>query len=228
MEKAITSKLIHPERMTNFVLREIMSLELPIERYSNNYHAWSYRWWLVNHLFLHEVLMPNAEKEIILQAELSSTYRWMQTHVSDFSGMHYRHTILMLSIGEKYSNYQTVLEEELSENEGRLAKYFGHESLWHYRRNILYALGLQIINESCEHPGVPDQIELSNWTLSVKLQEQKLVAHINSHLKESSKSFNNSYDEIRGLNEKLATRHLEWLEIHFNNILKRHCEKLSK
>ena len=58
----------------------------------------------------------------------------METHVSDFSGCHYRlYVIKCTGLGEKADVRKNAYKEELENNRDLINTYEGHEALWYYR-----------------------------------------------------------------------------------------------
>lgn len=125
-----------------FFRSEIKFIERAAASYFSNYHAWTYRMFLLT-AFLNQSPFPATnQKEFILEMELTSANSWLQSHVSDHSGFHYRQKLL-LQIHEHHEskmNFNEILKlymEELKENYRMICYFIGHESLWYHRRAIL-------------------------------------------------------------------------------------------
>lgn len=93
---------------------EIDICSMVAEKYAKNYHAWTHRRWVCQYLFnmFHDANNADDMKECdrmpinsivlgILQNELSTSQRWMKTHVTDHSAVHYQGQILamLLEVG---------------------------------------------------------------------------------------------------------------------------------
>lgn len=85
----------------NLYENEIQICEAAAHRYSNNYHAWTHRIWCLTQSF------PNS-----LQREWAASMKWVQRHVSDYSGFHYRQKLItfLLSYIESRSYDEEVIK----------------------------------------------------------------------------------------------------------------------
>lgn len=68
---------------TDPVENEINICEAAADRYPNNYHAWTHRIWCLSHT-----------SPTLLQREWVSSEKWIERHVSEYSGFHYRQKLL--------------------------------------------------------------------------------------------------------------------------------------
>lgn len=142
--QAHKSCLLDPESAGEWFSLEAKSIEMPTLKYFSNYHAWSYRVWLL-HKILHDERVPSEQKNLILENELEFSNSWMNTQVSDYCGHHYRQKLLQLSMkaadinttGPEDNSYVSKLAKELEDNANRIKMYEGHESLWCHRRAVM-------------------------------------------------------------------------------------------
>lgn len=141
MENALDRHLISFETISDWFVSETTAIETPISRYYSNYHAWSYRLWLLQKIINHRKV-SSEQRELVMQAELCYSDKWMNTRVSDYCGHHYRQKLLHLLITTKNdfgidSLPISKLKKELDENAQRIQVYEGHECLWSHRRIVL-------------------------------------------------------------------------------------------
>ncbi|KAL5005201.1 hypothetical protein ScPMuIL_018657 [Solemya velum] len=112
------------------------------DKYSCNYNAWSHRTWVVQHCY-------NCSLQVCL-AELKTSEQWVQKHISDHSGFHYRQ-FLFTCLGsgpnrEKYKlQVKQLLRKELHLVCDLIANYPGHEALWYHRKYVF-----QTLHQSCD------------------------------------------------------------------------------
>uniref|UniRef100_A0A8C4NG05 Protein prenyltransferase alpha subunit repeat containing 1 n=1 Tax=Eptatretus burgeri TaxID=7764 RepID=A0A8C4NG05_EPTBU len=133
---------------------ELVVCTAAADRYPSNYNAWSHRCWVIQHL---AGCCPK-----VLQAELESTQAWVENHVSDHSGFHYRQFLLGALAADTVGMSQACVHMHPSTNipavemcaGGSLAAqhihnefdlctdlnlaYPGHESLWSHRRFLFH------------------------------------------------------------------------------------------
>lgn len=185
-------------------------IEQPIRRYSTNYHAWSYRHWLLELVLTYDkTVVAKDQKEAMLDREFQKSTNWMKSNVSDYSGCHYRQKLLeyILNFG---SDGMSLILRELDENERRICLYEGHESLWHHRRAIL-SLVLNRLTELKDNSGscpVPSE-KFDGWELlEQKLQQKEsdLVLEVDSK--------NCASSEASQLNSRLCQAHVKWIKRH--------------
>ena len=117
-------------------LQEEFSLcEFAATRAPNNYHAWNHRGWCLDHL-------NKYSASDILEDEDRFSGTWIENHVSDYSGFHYRLRIvetLCRSGGESDAAIRRINSEV--DHMTRLDKFYtGHESI----RLYMKVLGLLI------------------------------------------------------------------------------------
>lgn len=139
--------MLLPETIGEWFPIEVKSIEIPILKYFSNYHAWSYRMWLLQKI-LYDQGIPLEQKLLVLESEVNCTDAWMNTQVSDYCGHHYRHKLLhllQLTVPENSSTthhekFIARMKKELDQNAKQIELYEGHESLWCHRRAVMKML----------------------------------------------------------------------------------------
>ena len=102
----------------------------------HNYQAWSHRLWVLKQYVRNRILGFDH-----LESDLADTEVWLQSHVSDYSGMHHRYCVMMcikdglcslmpLS-GEK--SLTDRLTMDLDRVSSLVLSFPGHQALWYYR-----------------------------------------------------------------------------------------------
>ncbi|KAJ8985428.1 hypothetical protein NQ317_017060 [Molorchus minor] len=66
---------------------ELMVTHMASEKSSNNYHSWNHRIWCIENM---------ASSSNIVYSELSYSQEWINSHVSEHSGYHYRQYLITL------------------------------------------------------------------------------------------------------------------------------------
>ena len=115
--------------------KEMIVCQFAAEKYPCNYYAWSYRIWLLQHCY-------NMSLHILLN-ELYSTDKWINNHISDHCGFHYRQ-FLLDSLGkqsntllEQYTiQLKDLLMKELRITQDLIAAYPAHEAMWSHRKFV--------------------------------------------------------------------------------------------
>ena len=109
------------------------------ERKPQNYHAWSFRHWVVSRLSL----------DLTLQ-ELNTMERWCKTHLTDHSSWNHRQHVLK-ELTKKYQDTSGVAESlqslilaELTFLSEIMATYPIYEALWCHRRYVMHCLLKQV------------------------------------------------------------------------------------
>ena len=124
------------------VLGQLKMCQEAASLYKHNYYAWNYRQWL----------LLNFSHLLDLEAELGLSKRWVETHISEFSGMNYRFSVLVLSFRARGSHSTDSSEDHLPgvSRKGITRKvvaeiwfvcelivfYPDHEALWNYLRML--------------------------------------------------------------------------------------------
>lgn len=114
------------DRMGNILQEELKACQLAANKYHSNYYAWSYRIWLMDS-FVHR-------NPLVLESEIQMTRDWVQGHVSDCSGFHYRQYLLR-RVGSS-----PLLVRELALCNELCLRFPGHEAVWNHRRFCLWWL----------------------------------------------------------------------------------------
>ncbi|KAJ5074130.1 protein prenyltransferase alpha subunit repeat-containing protein [Anaeramoeba ignava] len=114
--------------LQQFILKELNLSGYCSEIYPRNYHSWTYRNWISKHLSI-----PN-----LIHQELNQNMKnWIQSHVSDYSGMNHRQSIINWVFLQENSSLETknaILIDEINLNHNLLIQFPEHESLWHHRK----------------------------------------------------------------------------------------------
>lgn len=181
-------------------------IEQPIRRYSTNYHAWSYRFWLLELVLTYDkTVVARDQKEAILERELQKSNNWIKANVSDYSGCHYRQKLLVCILNFGTEGIPLLLKE-LDENEKRIFLYEGHESLWHHRRAILQ-LGMSRLKNLKDNTG---NVQLSDKLEGVDVLESRLQQK-ESDLVQQVESKSCVNNESSQLNYSLCQAHVKWM-----------------
>ncbi|ODM99311.1 Protein prenyltransferase alpha subunit repeat-containing protein 1 [Orchesella cincta] len=210
IKKALQKCLVEPSRIQDFISHEIDMIEQPIRSYSTNYHAWSYRFWLLELVLTYDkTVVSKDQKERMLDRELQKSNTWIKSNVSDYSGCHYRQKLLecMLNFG---TDGTLLLLKELDENEKRIFIFEGHESLWHHRRAIIllsmnHFKKFKDNNSSKAPPSSEEYDGLEALEKTLQDKESDLVQQI------ESKNYNDTENECSQLNSTLCQAHVKWM-----------------
>ncbi|OQR75269.1 protein prenyltransferase alpha subunit repeat-containing protein 1-like [Tropilaelaps mercedesae] len=117
------------ERRQAVLHSELQLCDTMASKYFSNYHAWDYR----RHLVREYV----EGAPLIIESELQRSKDFLQSHVSDHSGMAYRQYILLRV------NSRPLFQTELQFITDLIHTFPGHEALWQHRRFCVLAyLGL--------------------------------------------------------------------------------------
>ncbi|KAL7681246.1 putative protein prenyltransferase, alpha subunit [Plasmopara halstedii] len=117
-----------------FYSREIEVCSRLAEQKPRNYHAWSFRHWIVSQLPV-----------VLTLQELKDMERWCRTHITDHSGWNHRqHTLNELIKKYRISGHEN-LSKELILTEYKFVSeivtlYPSHEALWCHRRYVMQRL----------------------------------------------------------------------------------------
>ena len=93
----------------------------------------------------------------MLLSELDSTKSWMNKHVSDYSGFHYRQFLLTVlgnqsdSLKEQFAiQYTSLVQKEYQSIVDQVITFPGHEALWDHRLvNIIQVTEWPPFENSC-------------------------------------------------------------------------------
>ncbi|KAI9979452.1 hypothetical protein PInf_023187 [Phytophthora infestans] len=123
------------EELHNFYEQQIEVCSRLAEQKPRNYHAWSFRHWIVSRLPLG-----------LARKELEDMEIWCRTHVTDHSGWNHRqHTLNELlkkyrrDSGEVDASHKVLLAEYKFVSD-IMASYPSHEALWCHRRYVIQYL----------------------------------------------------------------------------------------
>lgn len=129
-----------------FLVGELEVCSWTANKHQNNYHAWNHRLWVLQQL----TERPPGLAEVC-RSEYEACHRWIRTHVSEHSGLHYLQYLLatvvtmaaegtLASLTEVVPSVSTPLElysAELEFNRDLIEQYPGHEALFCHRRVLL-------------------------------------------------------------------------------------------
>jgi hypothetical protein len=194
-----TTLVLKQDPISEWVALEMDSLEMPINRYFSNYHAWNYKLWLLNFI-LAQADVPEDQKIQILKHEWLLSDKWLVNHVSDYCGHHYRQQLF--SFSEKYLVHEksivSKLRQELTENCSRITTFKGHETLWCHRRAVL----IKIV-----------KLEASTTQEEeLRIREEQFVRSV--LVSETCT------EDVSKLNDRLCERHILWFKRSFGWDLK--------
>lgn len=122
-------------RLTNeYLIRELEVCLDSAGRYSSNYYAWNHRYNLVSKFFSKDLNFLLEENELIK--------KWINNHISDYSGYHYKQMIISILFKILIDeNRKDRLIELLSSESLNLRKliqiYPEQEALFCHKRNLL-------------------------------------------------------------------------------------------
>lgn len=127
----LVAQLPSDEARGAFLEEQIGVCERLAEQKPRNYHAWSFRHWVVSQLSTREAL----------RSELKRMDKWCETHITDHSGWNHRqHTVTRLMHRSSPMEYRGVLKDEYELLSGIMALYPTHEALWCHRRFLIHLL----------------------------------------------------------------------------------------
>jgi len=199
--------LVEPSRIQDFISQEIDMIEHPIRSYSTNYHAWSYRFWLLELVLTYDKTMVSKDqKERMLDREMQKSNTWIKSNVSDYNGCHYRQKLLECVLNCGTDSGIPLLLRELDDNEKRIFIFEGHESLWHHRRAIIL-LSINHLKKFKDNNGSKTEEYGGFEALEKTLQDKEsdLVQQI------ESKNYDDRENECSQLNFKLCQAHVKWM-----------------
>lgn len=117
-------------KLTAWATAEIETCSTVAEKYPKNYHAWTHRKWVLQ--LLHDLSTRDATESSerlirslfqVLQKEMSAIERWMKSHVTDHSAVHYLGQVLhmLMRVGVHPASWQLITEgsqRDTAEDEG--------------------------------------------------------------------------------------------------------------
>lgn len=175
-----------PAPADSLICAEVLLAESCADRYANNYHAWSYRRYLVTLRESRGLTHPSFE------SEWRSTLAWCQRHVSDNSGHSYRQFLLRRCVLESVSasasasvtsasidlaaNNQPNVQLETRIREERLLAYMEPTGADDIRR--MFLLGLRETMQRDDYDVYEDKLKRYLIALSYWAEE----CHVNEWL----------------------------------------------
>lgn len=170
-------------RLTNEILTHELAVCLnAAHQYASNYYAWNHRYYIVNQFFRSDLNFMLEENELIK--------RWINNHISDYSGYHYKQMVLSIILGTLADRDQKQRLVELLNSENANSKklfqiYPNQEALFCHKRYLL--------KMRYQHVGL-DESDLK--------EEQKFVAQSYN----LAKKFENNWLII------MTNRYVRWIE----------------
>jgi len=201
VKRILESNLV--PNLLEFYENESIAAETAAAKYFSNYHAWSYRLWFLEFILDNKDIVSKKEAQEIVDKELVKSNLWVEKHVSDYSGFHYRQKVLH-HIGKLGTNQFIIdrLKQELEENQSMINLFPGHESLWYHRRGVMRHYIHKI--SRCD-----DIEENKERLVNTQEIEKHLVEAMQLQLKETNKdNISNKYSE---LDMMYSERHQRWL-----------------
>lgn len=164
------------ELLEGFYSQQIDLCTRLAEQKPRNYHAWSFRHWIVSQF---STLKP-------LEMELQTMRTWCQTHLMDHSGWNHRQHIFNCVLMHELMCPLILLFEELQLLSQLQKQYPMYEALWCHRRFIFSKL--LIINSIKSKSIRPSKASLE--TVLMKTPGWDYVPLIQSFLKEMDQPLN--------------------------------------
>jgi len=194
-------------QLINLFQNEAKAAFQAASKYFSNYHAWDYRLFLVETWLLSSDVPGEVKTEILdFEKEVSDT--WLNSHISDHCGYHYRQKLLAYLVKFRYTLEESkeLLLQELKENQGMLLFYAGHESLWYHRKNL--------IMQFLELYGKQDSDRDFSFLIN---NEYSLCAAANPTTENGDSDMRNNFpapiSDAVLLNRTYSERYLKWLQI---------------
>ncbi|KAG0725702.1 Protein prenyltransferase alpha subunit repeat-containing protein 1 [Chionoecetes opilio] len=139
----------HEEPSRRFLLGEMEICGWTADKHQNNYHAWNHRLWILQQLAERPHGLAEAFRD-----EYETCHRWVRTHISEHSGLHYLQHLLATLVTLAAEGALPTLADavpsaacpkdlyltELEFNCGLIEQYPGHEALFCHRRVLLQRL----------------------------------------------------------------------------------------
>lgn len=160
------------ERLTNEILNQELEICLDAaRRYERNYFAWNHRLYIVDKFFKTNLNFLLEETEVIK--------RWINNHISDYSGYHYKQMVLSIIFDRliKLDNKDRIVELLNSENANSkklLQIYPNQEALFCHKR---YLLKLKYLHIGLDANDVKEEQEFvrQRYDLARKLENNWLI-----------------------------------------------------
>lgn len=110
---------IDKEPVWYMLTNEFVVCTLSCQKASNNYHAWNHRIWCMENILGH--YLCDDIRGRIIDSELNNSEKWVQEHVSEHTGFHYRQYVINYSRKYQFSlssNYFTRIIPFLDDFDG--------------------------------------------------------------------------------------------------------------
>lgn len=166
----------------NKLTSEILSQELEVclnaaHQYASNYYAWNHRLYIVNKFFKDDLNFLLGENELIK--------RWINNHISDYSGYHYKQTILSIIFNQLANDKAKIVE--LLNNENLNSKkliqiYPNQEALFCHKR---YLLKLKYLHIGLDENDVKEEQEFARQSFKTarKFENNWLITLTNRYIR---------------------------------------------
>lgn len=168
----------------NRLTSEILNQELEIclqaaHQYASNYYAWNHRYYIVNKFFRTDLNFLFDESELIK--------KWINNHISDYCGYHYKQMILSIIFNELADLNEKEKIAELLNCENATAKkliqiYPNQEALFCYKR---YLLKLKYLHIGLDENDVKEERDFvrQSYKLANKFENNWLIMLTNRYIK---------------------------------------------
>jgi hypothetical protein len=120
---------LEPSALVDFFDQQVSMCTILAERAPRNYHAWSFRHWLVSRF----------NDPMQLERELVAMQAWCETHLKDHSGWNHRQHVLKCLL-QTTDAKRELLVKECAFLSKLLAPYPMYEALWCHRRFVMQSL----------------------------------------------------------------------------------------
>lgn len=127
----------HLKKSNSSDIKDIVNNEIKVcirsaELFPRNIYAWKHRLWVFqNYYTLFKELLPQ---------ELTDTEFWIKKHISDNSARCYREQLILESLHSSPNDFPRLLQKELDWNKDNLLYYVGKESVWQYRKFLIFVI----------------------------------------------------------------------------------------
>lgn len=197
--KATTVTPLAGDARQAFYRRQLHVCSLLAEQKPRNYHAWSFRHWIVSRL-------PHEE----LVGELQEMRRWCAMHITDHSGWNHRQHVVNESIRymrlgtvDSSDAVQALVTAEHAFVSEIMAAFPTHEALWCHRRFVLQLM-LTTTFSSTRSGASPASSEA--LAKALKDVEARVVSGAVTSVSTSVLTTEQLTSAWRGVNEALRTR----------------------
>lgn len=170
--------LFNNNRLTSEILNQELEVCLnAAHQYASNYYAWNHRFFIVNKFFKSDLNFLLEENELIK--------RWINNHISDYSGYHYKQMILSIIFNHLNDKKDKIIELLNSENVNSkklIQIYPNQEALFCHKR---YLLKLKYLHIGLDLNDVKEEREfvIQSYKQAKKLENNWLIILTNRYVK---------------------------------------------